>query len=209
MTLIIPASVKNYYEDEKVRSSVDALLQNLDGAETFENIDRNESRSYNLALLAAAQVRADYVEFLFSLWEDTFGKALQNEGVGLVEKFYGDDGSAPAKVWENGYISSLAYGKGGANEGSIFYELTAWGADDKNIILSAHKWNEEKGEYVDFDIKLTEDIYNLWVVEKSEDNGSYLSSTVPFTEFIADPDAQLSRLRGAAEVLIRNLSSIA
>lgn len=210
MTFIVPDSVKTYFEDEKVRASVDALLEKVDGKETFENIERNEARSYNQALLAAAQVRADYVELLFGLWEETFGNALQKEGQALVNKFYGEDNS-PGKIWANDSVNSWVYRKGAALEEAVLYDLAVWIWEDSGLKvgLTISKWNENGGEYIDFDVALSEEGLEFWRVETPDDDRAHLSSQVSFSDFVANPDAQLLRFRQAAEVLVRQLSSIA
>ena len=72
--MCVPASLCKYYQNRTVRQAVDSLIDGLDGKKTPE-VNWMEARNYNKALLSAAQVRGDFIEFLFKIWEDSFGQA--------------------------------------------------------------------------------------------------------------------------------------
>ena len=72
--MCVPTSVCEYYQNKAVRQAVDSLVDALEGKNTPE-MNWMEARSYNKALLSAAQVRGDLIEFLFKVWEDSFGQA--------------------------------------------------------------------------------------------------------------------------------------
>ena len=74
MTFHIPQSLKEYYGNVAVLRAVDALSERLDGTNMPE-VQWEEARNYNQALLMAAQVRADLVDLLFRVWNESFGKA--------------------------------------------------------------------------------------------------------------------------------------
>lgn len=205
MTFIFPESVKSYYEDAKIRESVDALLEKLDGCGAFENIDRNEARSYNQALLAAAQVRADYVELLFNFWEETFGKAIQQEGENLREEFLSEN-NAPKDIWKNGSLRSYVEPKRAAGNKEFYWEI--WVRDDGGtyIYLESFQYDISGDAYIDFEGDFSGPEWDFWSVERNADNISSLTGKVPFTEFSVNPDIYLPRLQVAANTLIRHLS---
>ena len=68
----VPKSLCENFGSTAVRRSVDKLIEILDGKNTPE-LEWTEARSYNKALLSGAQVRAEYVEFLFEVWERSLG----------------------------------------------------------------------------------------------------------------------------------------
>ena len=74
MTFYIPQGLKEYYGNVAIRRAVDALSASLDGTNMPE-VQWEEARNYNQALLMAAQVRTDLVDLLFRVWDESFGKA--------------------------------------------------------------------------------------------------------------------------------------
>lgn len=99
MTFRIPESLREYYGDVAVRRAVDALIEKLDGAKMPE-VGWQEARNYNQALLMAAQVRADLVDLLFGVWEESFGQAKPDR---LGEDYYGweEEDHPLATIWKN------------------------------------------------------------------------------------------------------------
>lgn len=113
------ASVREYYSNKAVRKAVDALLEELDGGDLPE-VGWEEARTYNQALLMAAQVRADFVNFLFKVWDRSFGQA---EPERLQGEYYDYKNGSPADIWGKGELLRYYYRNGNPDEGGPWDEL--------------------------------------------------------------------------------------
>ena len=103
MTFPIPQSLKKYYEKRAVFQAVNDLIKVLDG-ESVPKLSREEAKNYNQALLMAAQVRADFVDLLFRVYDETFGKA---ETVG--EEYFESQRYTTSYIWGNGELGVSYY----------------------------------------------------------------------------------------------------
>ena len=98
MTFHIPQSLKEYYGDVAVRRAVDALSANLNGTNMPE-VQWEEAQNYNQALLMAAQVRADLLDLLFRVWDESFGQA-EPDRLGKDLFHLNDKDHSLAGIWE-------------------------------------------------------------------------------------------------------------
>lgn len=85
----IPQSVRTYFSDKRVRSIVNALLENLNG--TSPGTSRQDFLDYNQGILLAVQFRTDLVAMLFEIWARVYGHKGLIDSHDLVEDFeYGE-----------------------------------------------------------------------------------------------------------------------
>lgn len=107
MTLPIHQSLKKYYKNRSVFNAVNDLVEVLDGSKT-PKLNMREVKNYNQALLMAAQSRADFVDLLFRVWDETFGKA---EFVG--KECFESQAYTISLIWESAELGvSYYYGTG-------------------------------------------------------------------------------------------------
>ncbi len=191
----IPESLKSYYakgDKNPVKRAVDALVDQLDG-KTIPDLDWEETQDYNKALLMAAQVRADYCDMLFRIWDATFGKCKVK---GTRDNWYLDeDEHSPAKLWENAYCGPYIYRDGDPDDDGPNDELYVT-LENKKVEL--HVWRDQKvGSYLSSD-KLP--IVKSWKVKKDDDGDAYLKTKNGKTieEFILDPDPAIAALKKQA-----------
>ena len=118
-TICIPKSVREYYTNKAVRKAVDALLEKLDGRDSPE-LGWNEARKYNQALLMAAQVRTDFIEFLFEVWDGSFGNAEPNR---LQGEYFDFESSSPAGIWDESELARYYYRNGNPDDDGPSDEL--------------------------------------------------------------------------------------
>ena len=111
--MTVPSSLCEYCRSPAVRRAIDELVQKLDGKNTPE-VSWKEARNYNKALLCAAQVRADFIEFLFSVWEKSFGRT---EPERLGAEYFECELHSPEKMWDNEELTICYYRNGDPEDG--------------------------------------------------------------------------------------------
>jgi len=130
--MCVPTSLCKYYQNKAVRGAVDSLIDVLDGNNTPE-VSWAEARNYNKALLSAAQVRGDFIEFLFKIWEESFGEA--NPGR-LQGEFFEWKHCKPAKIWTSGELNRTYYRNGNPDNGGPSDVLGVWMDEKKEPTAS-------------------------------------------------------------------------
>jgi len=94
--IAVPSSLQEYLTNRAVRLAVDELIKVIDGsnmvAEGWE-----EARNYNQALLMAAVVRAAQAQFLFDVWDATWGAC----GAGQLGDEAFDEDMGPEQIWDD------------------------------------------------------------------------------------------------------------
>ena len=98
MMFPVPESLKKYYEKRAIFNAVNALVGALDGTNAPE-LSREEVKNYNQALLMAAQIRTDFVDLLFRVWDEIFGKIITGK-----EWF-----DYRHNIWHEGYLAVSHY----------------------------------------------------------------------------------------------------
>ena len=101
----MPSSVQDYLSNAQTRNAVDSLLPLLDGKTIPEGLGTTEARQFNTALLSAAQVRHDFVDMLYEMWDLTFGEAIQGLN-GIDPKFFSAEHSVQS-IWNGGNVSKV------------------------------------------------------------------------------------------------------
>lgn len=194
----IPEALKHFFTDKKVQGAVIDLVGKLDGKDIFE-CDWLEAQDYNQALLFAAQVRADFVDLHYQIWEDTFG--INNPSILGVEYFNAEENS-PSYVWENEIVQRYYYRSGnidenGRNDGLLVraggekIKLNIIRFDGNDNIVNAEGLEEVKG----------------WRSELIDDEFYLSNAAVDVKEFIHDPDALIEQFREDARRIIEALVS--
>lgn len=138
--MCVPTSLCKYYQNKAVRGAVDSLIDVLDGNNTPE-VSWAEARNYNKALLSAAQVRGDFIEFLFKIWEESFGET--NPGR-LKGEFFEWKHSKPAKIWTSGELTRTYYRSGNPDNGGPSDVLGVWMDEKDRLRLTVNRYDEEE-----------------------------------------------------------------
>ena len=197
MTFEIPPSVRDYLSDKAFRGAVDSLVTNLDGKD-MPDLDWVGARTYNRALLTAAQVRADYVDTMFALWDATFGAA----GASALGSSYFDN-KDPAAIWSECELSHWFYRTGrpddcGQND-ELYVELNA--KDGVRLYLSRYVSDDEHDDIPsDFAVE-------GWHREPHDDAWDTATAHIQITELLKDPASTVDRLRSHAEAIVAYLGN--
>ena len=207
-TFEIRDSLKSYFSDIRIEKAVDALLEQLDG-ENQPEMEWEEARNYNQALLMAAQVRADHNEMLFDLWDATFGTVLSLPDRRFKIEFESHY-CTPDCMWQHGFTWRTMSRHGlQSTLLTAAYELTVM-HDDRMIMLSVAKWNAEKDGYQDFVFDPAQvGTGDRWKSVPDDENDVIAKSTaVELTEFFAKPEQHISELQAAAREMVDYLTTI-
>lgn len=194
----VPNSLENYFSDKKIASAVDDLVEKLDGDNMIE-CDWSEARDYNQALLFAAQVRADLIELLFRIWENTFGTCGPEK---LGEACFLSEAATPAYLWEERTVELSYYRDSSPDDGGRSEALLVI-LSDAHICLWVFRFENEE-EFAGLGGAQGVEGWQL----ETEERGSYLSNIpVKIVDMIADPDAIIKRFRDDAKRMIEALSA--
>lgn len=200
--MIIPTSLEDYYRDKKIREAVDALLEKIKGDDTPENFTRDEAQTYNLALLMAMQVRADYVNLLFDLWNGFFGEAVCKHDR-LQEKF---DASyySTAKIWEEKHIGCSILRRG---QGDVEFVLCVILDNDPEAVIWLSAEKLINGDVVNLDAEwLSVDQGPLWSEKKEE--AIYLGTErVTWEDLYDNPEQVVANLKIAAKQILDRITA--
>ncbi|AKI01291.1 hypothetical protein IMCC20628_02593 [Hoeflea sp. IMCC20628] len=192
----VPLSMKEYINNKRVRSAVDDLVGKLDGDDMIE-CDWSEAREYNQALLFAAQVRTDFVEMFYRVWEATFGV---NNASRLGDGFFDYSNSSPSDVWEHKCIEIDYYrDKNKKNEGRS--DCLILMLVDEEICLHVYRFLDNDSMV---SLGAAADVEG-WVVEQEGRGDILANSRVKMTDFIADPDQVIRRFSDDAKRIIEAL----
>lgn len=192
----IPQSLREYFTSKRVQNAVNDLVGKLDGGDMIE-CEWSEAREYNQALLFAAQVRADFVDMLYRVWEATFGMHSPNR---LGDEFFDYAALSPSGVWEEKCVEIDYYrNKEKANEGRS--DCLILMLVEEGIGLYVYRFVDNENMLDPGTVANTEG----WVVE-AEGRGNILAnSRVKMMDFIADPDQVVRRFSDDANRIIAAL----
>lgn len=194
----IPRSVEEFIANENLRTVVDSLLGNLAGSAPVQT--REEVLAYNQGILLAVQVRADLVKMLFQLFEICVASQAKSPTRGLIESFDASDHEI-SDVWDNSIVSSSFYKYDDRKlEGEyvvVALELTS----DHEFVLYATRYVEDA--YRQFHVKTAAALKQaFWKRVLDEEDDPILAFTAcKWTEFVADADAQIVKMREAVREL--------
>ena len=202
MAFPIPRSLKKYYEERAVFKAVNELVGVLDGSKVPE-LSRKEAKDYNQALLMAVQVRADFVDLLFQVWDETFGKA----GIAVEERFYSQTYTI-SHIWEGGELGvSYYYGtEDGDHRSNTLAVMTSTDGDLHEISLYVQRFdrNEAPATRPACDPFGSED----WKTIPGVDNNWWFQNkSVDMVDFLENPGPTLDRFRREAVKMVEFLAS--
>ena len=206
MTFPIPESLNHYFGDQAVRHAVDALADALDGNNMPKSV-WEEARKYNQALLMAAQVRADFVDLLFRVWDRTFGPANPAQ---LGEEYFADQHDGfPARIWSNGYVERYYYRDGRpADENGPSDGLFVWLVPpaDRMIALGVERYADGE-EVAEIPANAADRLDGWHVADTVDDDYAYFSNQpVGITEFLGNPGPVVDRFRRDAVEMVNFLA---
>nr|CAA6819601.1 MAG: Unknown protein [uncultured Thiotrichaceae bacterium] len=201
MKITVPESYRDYVNDKVVSSVVDHLLEQT-GKKLPSELEWPEVRAYHEACLSAQKVQADYIIFLFDLWDAIWGKALSE--VGSFEFWTPDElkeGSSEwlpssKNLWDDGLYQRMDFEKNGGQ-----WSLLVWIAhDDSDGVYTSFIVYDEGGETVTdaLDIQLS----SAW--EDELDADGFFCNTGEYSIVITKDsvDIDTSSLEGAVSELL-------
>lgn len=205
----IPASVKDYFDPDKphIRQALDDLCKDLSGNIAPEINSIRNLLDYNRALHMAAQLRADYVEMLIMIWDETFGYALRQKP-SLPHAAIDHINYKPVDIWSDQRFLQELYLPVGAKGKSRVYELRVDILDD-DLSLMVCLYDCDEDEYIKL-LGSSDEIGagTNWRREDDEDDDSSYDQTqgVKMVEFIRNPDSHIASFRAAACEMIDYLA---
>ena len=163
MSFALPESYASYVADPAVRTAVDHILGSK-SLEVPETLDWDQLPDFHAAVLAAHQVRCEYVAALQDLWDAVWGKAIHEAGIGedleawsIAEtaRWYGL-GFDAISLFRDG-VFGRAYTKGESIVGlgvnldvrDVWLCLWFWNEDNGDLaldLLPSDDWNSELDE---------------------------------------------------------------
>jgi len=197
-----------YFSNIAIRQAVDALVDKLDGTKP-PDLTWKHAQQYSRALLIAAQVRADFIELMFDVWERTFGEACRSEFPNYCENHWGRDVAfyGPEPVWNDGEIGRTYYRdnmpeKGGRNE--EFYVETP---KQSTLCLRVYRFRDidKRNQFEEHDFENWEILPGKYI----EQSTFATTTPIPITELIAEFRDQRDfprRLVGLKEAAIEMIS---
>lgn len=191
-------ALRSYFADRAVRTAVDELLKDPAG-ESLPESTWEEARSFNQALLMALQVRTDFVELLFDVWDLTFGASDLNA---LGEAFFDWDYS-PKFIWEDRYLSREFYRNGSLDVDGPVDDLRVSFANSE-VCLQVWRYadNEWNVPATDFAGRAN------WTCRNEDDDEWAESPSHPFAKFVDNPETVLSALNVYASNAVNALIEI-
>ena len=210
MTFPVPESLNQYFRDQAVRNAVEALVDALDG-KNMPATGWDEARNYNQALLMAAQVRADFVDLLFRVWDATFGRANSAQlGEGYFTQIERRQEGTPAAIWKNQYVEHYYYrdsrpaDEDGRNDGLFVWLVPS----TKTIALGVERYSEG-GDMPDLPRNAADGLKG-WSIETNVQrniSSTYFSNQpVDITEFLDNPCPVVDRFRRDAVEIVTFLA---
>ncbi|MBL1430217.1 MAG: hypothetical protein COA60_001620 [Robiginitomaculum sp.] len=200
----ISESLKAYYSDKAVNEAINELVEKLGNPKKTPEMSWKEARQYNQALLMAAQVRADFAEMLFAIWEATFGEYADEGKLGKEKLIDKNDfrNISPQDIWSHGWIELDFESKREPENSSNGFLVSA--EDDKlEIQFYQYENDEEKsvvedgttGELASWEQK----------IDKEEPEYKYLQikHSVSIAAFFADTDQAIEEWKKAAADLLK------
>ena len=206
MTFPIPESLKHYFGDPAVRRAVNALADVLDGA-NMPDTSWDEARNYNQAILMAAQVRADFVDLLFRVWDATFGPANPAQ---LGEEYFADQHDGyPAAIWNNLYVERYFYRDGRpADEDGRSDGLFVWlvPRTERMMALGVERFTEGD-DIAEIRADAADGLEGWHVANDVDDDYTYFSNDpIDITEFLDNPCPIVDQFRRDAVEMVNFLA---
>ncbi len=194
----ISEGLMDYYSKPDIAEAVDSLVDKLNGKNPPE-LSWEESQKYNRALLMAAQVRADYVDLLYRIWEETFGAHDRLDD--LRGEYFYSYGFSISEIWKDKWLERTYYRNGNPDEGGKNDTLLVSTEGDK---LSLQVWR-----YKDEDSPArpgrANDAEGWKYVKKDGDNYFITEKHVSMKKFVENPDEYIVEFRKAAKSMIDKL----
>lgn len=202
MAFPIPRSLKKYYEERAVFKAVNELVGVLDGSKAPE-LSRKEAKDYNQALLMAAQVRADFVDLLFQVWDEVFGKAEISEKECFYSQMY-----TISHIWEKGELG-VSYYYGAVEDGGRSNTLGIMTSTDDalhEICLYVERFD---GDDVMAGRPACDPFGSGdWKIKSGDnDNWWFQNEPVDMVQFLENPGPTLDRFRREAVKMVEFLAS--
>ena len=176
---------------------VDDLVDRLDGKRTPE-MSWEEARNYSKALLSAAQVRGDFEEFLFEVWEKTFSRTAPDR---LGDESFDSQHYSPSAIWEGGDLSRNYGRNGDPKEGGSGVTLGI--AEEEGMLYLYGGCFDGDGQYTELDE------IDGWQSRRFGDIDVYLiNESVPIRELCENLQETLDRFVKEARQLVDHLLAI-
>lgn len=193
MAFPIPRSLKKYYEERAVFKAVNELVGVLDGSKAPELI-RKEAKDYNQALLMAAQVRADFVDLLFRVWDETFGKIEIS-----VEESFCSQTYTISHIWKDRELGvSYYYGtKDDDYRSNILGVMTSTDGDLHEISLYVRRF-DRTGDVADSPDRVPSGLEDWKITPPDNDDWWFENESVDMVRFLEDPGPTLEQFRRQA-----------
>lgn len=199
MTLRYPDSVKCYFDNPKIYSSVNALIDASDGKKSSFSMDREEARMYNLALLSALQIRSDYIEFLYGIFDEIFGIPINENKIHIREEFTESE-HMPNSIWNNGYIYSNIT-KINSKNNSIEISINEGGGGNLSIICLM--WDSSEEVYINFELNETLDLSAWEQVVDDEAGHKYSVIKISYSDFCENSDSVIRNAKNSFRNLLK------
>ena len=200
MTFPIPQSLKKYYEERAVFTAVNELVGVLDGSKVPE-LSRKEAKDYNQALLMAAQVRADFVDFLFRVWDEAFGK---EKGKIAGEEWF----NSRYNIWYEGYLG-VDYYYGTEDDdyrSNTLGVVTPTDGDRHSICLYVGRFDRDE-KLAARPACVPSGLEDWNIISDDNDSWWFRNKPVDMVEFLKNPDPTLERFRREAIKMAEFLAS--
>ena len=193
--MTVPSSLCEYCRSPAVRRAIDELVQKLDGKNTPE-VSWKEARNYNKALLSAAQVRADFIGFLFSAWEKSFGRA---EPERLGAEYFEYELYSPEKMWDNEEMTLCYYRNGDPEDGGPSDTLgVTFDVTNKSLYLCVGRYDDQ-GALVNL---LDAETPDGWRIEELEGEDYLVNDSADILALCKDPTEILERFERDARAMV-------
>ncbi|TKW67149.1 MAG: hypothetical protein DI616_08775 [Paracoccus denitrificans] len=197
----IPESVIAYFQEQQTRAVVDSLLSNLHDP-VLPDMDRRKLVDLSEGVLLACQVRADFVNFMAGLWENTFGAAIKGSD---FREFFPEDCTI-STIWTEKYFWS--YVARGADLEQIHFDLTVQ-IEHRSNEVKLFVWRfDDNDELPPYRPRLR--IPDGWKLAQDEDGDPRLEAavSVPIGDLIANRDPRLAELNKAASAVLGFISGL-
>ena len=203
MTFPIPQSLKKYYEERAVFTAVNRLVEVLDG-KSVPPLSREETNNYNQALLMAAQVRADFVDLLFRVWDETFGKT---EIVG-GEVFDSQKEFTINNIWNSAYLEIWYYHGAEDNDWRSNTPGVMVLTDGNRRFICLYVGRFDRNENYEARPACVPSGLEGWkITTEGGDHWRFQNEPVDMVKFLKDPDPTLDRFRREAIKMAEFLAS--
>lgn len=191
----VPDSIKAYFRDKSLQTAINSLVEKLDG-ENMPELNWEDARQYNQALLMAAQVRADFVEMHFSLWQETFGAA----GASYLGYSYFEWDETPSHVWDECSLGNNFYREGSPDDGGKSDCLYVSFEDDF-VKLRVYRYADD-----DTPTDFPEDpTIAGWQLKFDDQHRFAQTKPVPINSFLKTPEDHVAEMKSAAVEMVKFL----